>query len=575
MKLVGRFQVTSRIGQGAMANVYRAFDPQIQRDLAIKILNKEFRRDPECVARFLREARAAGSLSHPNIVTIYDVGEVQGFPYIAMELLNGQPLDKVMEARGQFTTGDVLNIGSQLASALAYAHELGVVHRDIKPSNILLSEDGRTVKILDFGIARVTESDAKAGEQEMLRTQVGQVLGTPRYMSPEQALGRELDGRSDLFSAGVVLYELITGKPAFDGSSVATLALQITAQDHAPIAVQPECPRGLRFIVDKLLAKRPEKRFANGAELGDALRREIAAWTAATREDRSRRLPLHLRFTLLATASVAAVLTLSIGTVLDRQYAAMERVAITSGSSIASFVASNAALHAMENAALPASEADWVPVEAFVKTASADPNIAQMMVIDKAGVIRAAADPAMVGRRYVAPEAQASILGSDVALSSQRDGFGDLSFRFTRPILYSGKTVGSVDVSIRKDELQAAAGLSRSLLIGLGLLMLAVVLGLSFLAGRLVLSPVRRLGAAMKDAAAGNLDFRISHRRRDEFGELFDRFNDLVGAVQARREPEPEPKPDLSATMIRIVPQPLAAEPEQPPQPLVATSLRA
>ena len=170
------------------------------------------------MSRFLQEARAAGSLSHPNIVTIYDVGEAQGFPYIAMELLSGQPLDVVMRERGVFDIADVLNIGVQLSDALSYAHRLGIVHRDIKPSNVMLSQDGKTPKILDFGIARVSEASGDANATRLMHTQVGQVLGTPRYMSPEQALGRELDGRSDLFSLGVVLYEMITGKPAFNGA---------------------------------------------------------------------------------------------------------------------------------------------------------------------------------------------------------------------------------------------------------------------------------------------------------------------------------------------------------------------
>ncbi len=563
MKLVGRYHIRSRIGQGAMANVYLAHDPEIQRDLAIKILNHQYRRDPECVARFLREARAAGSLSHANIVTIYDVGEAGGFPYIAMELLNGQPLDNVMEARGAFPIGDVLHVAHQLADALSYAHAQGIVHRDIKPSNIMLSKDGRTAKILDFGIARVTEAGPEGDATQMLKTQIGQVLGTPRYMSPEQALGRPLDGRSDLFSLGVVLYEMICGKPAFNGSSVATIALQITSQDPEPIAVMPECPRGLRFIIDKLLAKVPQKRFADGVQLADALQRETAAWKAVSAEDKTRRLPMHLRFTLLAAASVAICLTFSISFVLDQQYHAMERVAVTSGSSIASFVASNVALNVMENAARPEGEADWLPVEAFVKTASADPNITRMMVIDNANIVRAAAAHEMVGRRYDAPLGQSRIEREPgVSVSSDAN-----VFRFTRPIVYAGRDVGRVEIGVRKDELLAAAGLTRMLLIGLGALMMAVVLGLSFLAGRLILSPVRRLNNALKDAAAGNLDFRISHSRRDEFGDLFNNFNRLVSSIQNHRaESEareaslaaqaldaslPAPQPVLTATVLR------------------------
>ena len=231
MQVVGRYEILEKIGEGAMADVYRAFDPSIQRVLAIKVLKAEFRQNREYTARFLREAKAAGALSHPNIVTIYDVGEVDAYPYIAMELLDGETLDRAAEREGRLAADRVMDIGLQLALALHYAHQTGVVHRDIKPSNIFLGSDGRTIKILDFGIARVTEADRAAEDAENLKTQFGQVLGTPRYMSPEQALGRELDGRSDLFSAGVLLYELITGRRAFSGATAVTLALQITQID--------------------------------------------------------------------------------------------------------------------------------------------------------------------------------------------------------------------------------------------------------------------------------------------------------------------------------------------------------
>lgn len=536
-RLVGRYQVTARIGQGAMAHVYRAHDPEIQRDLAIKILSQQLRRDPECVSRFLREARAAGSLSHPNIVTIYDVGEAEGFPYIAMELLGGRPLDKVIEERGAFSVLEVLHIGLQLADALRYAHDFGIVHRDIKPSNIMLGDDGRTIKLLDFGIARVADPSQADAVAQTLKTQIGQVLGTPRYMSPEQALGRELDGRSDLFSVGAILYELVCGRPAFNGASVATLAVQIATQHPDPINVTPQCPRGLRFIIDKLLSKQPEKRYANGAKLVEALKREIAACNASVADDRGRRLPLHFRFTLLASAVVAGVLTLGIGWVIDQQYRAMERVAVASGSSIASFVGSNASLHLMENAARPSLDADWLPVRAFVKTAAEDENITDLMVIDGDGVVQAAANPAAIGTRYQPPADQRKIADtSDVRLSSVRTAGGQKIFRFTRPITYAGRLVGQVDVGVRKDQLQAAANLTTTLLVSFGILMMAVALGLSFLAGRVVLGPVRRLNTALKEASGGKFDFRISHNRRDEFGELFDGFNALAATVQDRVE---------------------------------------
>jgi len=559
LEQVGRYEVRERIGEGAMADVYRAYDPGIQRVLAIKVLKAELRQNRQYAQRFLREAKAAGALSHPNIVTIYDVGEEGGYPYIAMELLEGRPLDAAVQHTGKLPADDVMAIGVQLAQALRYAHDLGVVHRDIKPSNIMLGKDGRTIKLLDFGIARVAE----AQEAEHLKTQVGQVLGTPRYMSPEQALGLDIDGRSDLFSVGVVLYELITGAKAFAGASAATLALQITQQDPVVIgALAPDCPRGLQFIVGKLLAKRPERRFADGAQLAEALRREQAAHAAARTEAAGRggrHLPLQARLTLLMATITAAVLMVSIGAVLHRQYQAMEQMALTSGSAIASFVASNAALPAVENATLPAQERDWLPVAAFVKAAAADPNVQEITVVDADGVVRAATDATAVGRTYRAPKGEAVVQrGRDLTITSRRAVGAAAGFRFVRPITYAGRAFGAVDVSISKAELDKAAALSRVSLIGLGLVILGVVIAASWSVARLLALPIRRLRAALADAAGGDLDFRISHQRKDEFGELFDSFNRFTATLQERLEAAEALAAEPPARPARRRPQPPA-----------------
>jgi serine/threonine-protein kinase len=471
-----------------------------------------------------------------------------------MELLEGQPLDAVAQRVGRFPIGDVIEIGCQLAGALRYAHEQGVVHRDIKPSNIWLGKDGRSIKLLDFGIARLEQSAAEE-QAEMLRTQAGQVVGTPRYMSPEQALGRETDGRSDLFSVGVVLYELITGRPAFDGSSAATLALQITQKDPPPIDV-PDCPRGLQFVVEKLLSKRPEKRFASGAHLFEALQREKSAYAAMLAEGGRRRLPLPAKLALVTTAITAAVLAIGVSVVIDKQYDAMERVALASGSSIVSFVAANAALSAAENLARAPGERDWLPTQAFVTTASADPNVTQMLVVDHEGVIRAASSQDLVGARYIPPRGQRIVRDRpNISVTTVRSSEGERSFRFARPIEYAGHRVGLVDVSLRRTELESAATLTLVLLLGLVAAMLALVAALTIGASQLVLRPVRRLKAAFDDAADGNLDFRISHRQRDEFGDLFNAFNAFVGAVQKRLEGAglvPQASAALDATSISM-----------------------
>ena len=561
MRLVGRYQLKALIGEGAMAEVWQAYDPSIDRVLAVKLLKQEFRRNPEYASRFLREAKAAGALAHPSIVTIYDVGEADGYPYIAMELLDGEPLDKALARDGKFSDDRVLVIGAQLAAALSYAHLSGVVHRDIKPSNIMLGRDGRTVKILDFGIARVADADPNRARAEQLKTQVGQVLGTPRYMSPEQALGQTVDGRSDLFSTGVVLYELITGRQAFDGATAATLALQITQQNPPAIAtLEQHCAGGLRFIVEKLLAKRPDRRFSNGAELARAMEREAKAYEAVHADDaaRSRYLPLQVRVTLAMVAVTAVVLVASIYAVLDRQYRAMEHMALASGSSIAAFVASNAALPSVENAALDPLQRDWTPIQAFIAAAAKDQSVRWMTMVDADGFIRGASNPKVLGTRYHQPTGEglvyrdASVTVTDIKLDN-----GQAGFRFVHPILYAGRGFGLIEVSISKAELAAAAATSRNLMLGLGAVILMVVAVISFTVARLVALPLRRLKQAFRDAAMGDLDFRISHKRKDEFGALFDGFNLFAAAVQARLEAAERPsgRPQaLDATLIRPAP---------------------
>lgn len=571
MTLVGRYELKERIGEGAMAEVWRAHDPGIDRVLAIKILKPQFRRNPEYTQRFLREAKAAGALAHPSIVTIYDVGEVDGYPYIAMELLDGEPLDTTLTRETKLPDEQVLAIAAQLASALNYAHLSGVVHRDIKPSNIMLGRDGRSIKILDFGIARVAEADTAETDRQHLQTQIGQVLGTPRYMSPEQALGQRVDGRSDLFSVGVVLYELVTGRQAFSASSVATLALQITQQDPPAIAmIEPRCAGGLRFIIEKLLAKRPERRFSDGGELARAIERELKAHEAARADDasRGRYLPLQARLTLAMVVITAIALILSISAVLDRQYKAMERMALASGSSIAAFVASNAALPSVENAAAPPEERDWTPIQAFIAAAAKDQSVRWMTMVDADGVVRGASDPRLLGRPYHVPTGETVVQRShNATVTDIKLENGQAGFRFVHPILYAGRTFGRIEVSISKADLQAAAVTSRNLMIALGTVLLLVVGGVSFTMARLLSQPVRRLKRALRDGAMGDLDFRISHRRKDEFGELFDGFNLFASAVQDRlvaaERPSGGPR-GLDATQISPASAAISASPSTP-----------
>ena len=260
---IGRYEILDEIGQGAMGTVYRARDPMIERVVAIKTVSiaQLQREGADAESRFLREARSAGRLSHPNIVTIYDVSEADGLAYIAMEYLSGRTLRDIMN-QGPLPLDLTLDTVTQMAEALAFAHEHGVIHRDIKPANVVVTQPRGRVKLTDFGIAHLINSN---------QTQTGQMLGSPRYMSPEQAMGRAVDGRSDIFSLGAVLYEMLTGRYAFDGESLPNIIYRVISEMPVPAeTLRPQIPAELAALLAHMLSKNPQDR-PDASELVKAL----------------------------------------------------------------------------------------------------------------------------------------------------------------------------------------------------------------------------------------------------------------------------------------------------------------
>jgi len=266
--MLGRYQVEKELGKGAMGVVYLGKDPKIGRVVAIKTmaLSQEFEADElvEVKERFFREAETAGRLSHPNIVTIYDAGEEHDLCYIAMELLKGKDLAPYVKKDNLLPQDRVVSIIARVADALGYAHKQNIVHRDIKPANIMYEPESDQVKVADFGIARITDSS---------KTKTGMVLGTPSYMSPEQLSGKKVDGRSDLFSLAVTLYQLLCGRLPFEGDSMAQLMYRI-ASEQAPdiITINPQVPQGVAQFLEKAMAKDADQRFQTGDEFAAALR---------------------------------------------------------------------------------------------------------------------------------------------------------------------------------------------------------------------------------------------------------------------------------------------------------------
>src|SRR6266567_3415394 len=266
-RTIGRYQILEQLGAGGMGEVYLAEDKHLLRKVALKVLPTFFTRDRERVRRFQQEARAASALNHPNILTIYEIGQIDSHQFIATEFVEGDTLRQRM-IKSPMSISELLGIATQIASALTAAHQTGIVHRDIKPENIMLREDG-IVKVLDFGLAKLLA--AQSGESEastMLRTQPGVIMGTPHYMAPEQARGLNVDARTDTWGLGVLLYEMVGGRVPFTGETSSDVIVSILEKEPPPLArFTPEIPEVLQWIVTKALRKQTEQRYQTAKEL--------------------------------------------------------------------------------------------------------------------------------------------------------------------------------------------------------------------------------------------------------------------------------------------------------------------
>ena len=299
---IGKYEIRREIGRGAMGVVYEAYDPMIKRVVALKTIRRDQLTDEDSaqmINRFRREAQAAGRLNHPNIVSIYDFGEEGGIWYIAMEFVHGRELKACFEGNERFRIPDIVRIMTQILGALAYSHRQGVVHRDVKPANIFLLSDG-SVKVADFGIAHIEASNL---------TQVGTVLGTPAYMSPEQILGLPVDGRSDLFSAGVILYQFLTGERPFSGSSATTMQKVLKEEPLAPSTLNVQVLPVMDAVVRKALAKNADERYQIADEFADAIRAAVPAGGATMGAAMPAARPGSTDATVIATPGPAALHT--------------------------------------------------------------------------------------------------------------------------------------------------------------------------------------------------------------------------------------------------------------------------
>ncbi len=271
-KKIGSYIVLRRLGAGGMGEVYLAEDSRLGRKVALKVLTPQFAADEERMRRFMQEAKAASALNHPNILTVYEVGE-RDQPFIATEFVDGRTLRDLLES-GAMSLARVLDVATQLTSAVAAAHQAGIIHRDIKPENVMIRTDGY-VKLLDFGVAKlaaVPSAELSGDAQTRMDTQTGMVVGTLNYMSPEQARGLEVDARSDVFAIGVLIYEMVTGQKAFSGDTASDRLASVLKSEPAPMTKQvPGTPPALELVVRKALAKNKDERYASAKNLLAAL----------------------------------------------------------------------------------------------------------------------------------------------------------------------------------------------------------------------------------------------------------------------------------------------------------------
>jgi HAMP domain-containing protein/tRNA A-37 threonylcarbamoyl transferase component Bud32 len=520
---VGRYQIIEKFGEGAMATVYKAFDPSINRSLVIKFLHANLCATEEYRQRFLREAKAAGMLSHPNIVTIFDVGEIENRPYIAMELLDGGPLDEMIPSGTELPLREVITLGIQIANALDYAHSKGIFHRDVKPANIIRLAGGKTIKLVDFGIAHVAAGDA------MERTTAGTIMGTPHYMSPEQARGDAIDARSDLWAVGVILYQLLTGRRPFNADSIATLLLRITQETPKPVGeLRADIPASLRRVIARTLNKQPDKRYQSGRELAEALTRVLIEIdpTLGVGQSRRRGMQLKVKLALAMAAVVAITMTVTSLFVTHRQYQAMRSQTIDQGASLAKLIA-------VEHSHQTLSE-DWVGIDVSVQAIARALDARGLSVIDIKNIVRVSTDAASVGKPHQSISGE-PLTARDPAVSvSRQQQDGAYLFAFVVPIKFQTREIGKVQLMLPEEGLAAVVRESWWLMA----LLLVVTAVTATLATYLMLDryarPLRTLGDALDEIRDGRYDCRIEEARSDEIGDLYDSFNGMAANLEQK-----------------------------------------
>lgn len=525
-EMLGRYRIDGILGEGAMAVVYAGFDPGIERQVAIKCLHRKVASDADYRQRFLIEARAAGHLVHPHIVTIFDTGETDdGRSYIAMERLSGESLASRVAKEGLPPAAVVIELAIQIAAALDHAHAQGVIHHDIKPENIMLVEGWHHAKISDFGIADLRGTPA-AGER-------GEIGGTLAYMAPERLRGEPADARSDLFSLGVMLCWLISGKlPWSETGDVKRLIRERQRVPRPAIEpVDPATPSLMVDIVHTLLAPSGQARYQRGAEVNDDLR--LARREAERLQERplaSRIVSLRLRWAVTLGATLCLVLVLGLAAIYAKQNAAVTGLALDFGSSLGRMVAAESA----ENLLL----GDHAATRALVEDVARNQQIRYLAIADHHGEIIASTLSPEVGHKLTVAGEHNDLASPDGVRSYRSDvadgTLHDEMLLFDLPVTYQAKTVGELRLGVSTGPLRTAQKTTLGVIVAVLMTTLAVLISVAYWLFRRPLALLDMLADALLRTARGDFDYRIRLERRDELGRLFSAYNLMSSSLQTR-----------------------------------------
>lgn len=523
LETLGRYRIQGELGRGAMSIVYRAYDPHIKRVVAIKTLRPEYAEHKAYRQRFVAEARAVGTLTHPGIVTVFDVGETSGMPFIAMERVDGPSLDDFVREHRSLPLRMILKMAMQIADALDYAHRQGIVHQDIKLENIICTSDTGNVKIMDFGIAK-RRSDASWKPDEQ-----GHIAGTPHYMSPETLRGMEVDGRSDLYALGVMLYWLLAGRTPYQASDVSDLFRQILNEPLPPLISQyPDAPEALLQVVRTLLQKDPRDRYQTGSELIEDLRQidDVLATQEQAWEGR-RIVPIRVRWTVVMSLLVAVTMAIGLAVVHNRQNKASTGLAFDYGFTLSRLIADQAA----EDLLLE----DHVALQAMVAAVARNRDIAFLQVSDAGATVVAGTDKQLVQTGAAIDDGRVLLRSRDdqQVYSASTASAGQIML-FATPIRYQDHDIGALRLGMSTSGLSAANRTTVSAMMVLMLVTLAVVFAAAYTLSRRLMVPIELLRRALWKITQGHFDSRIRQHRDDEFERVFSAYNAMADSLEAR-----------------------------------------